>query len=124
MAQERRRCGRCGEGELRPIREQALRGFGRETTWQCDACELTVKLLSPGGRLLMGALALVMTGAVPYAAVTSRVARESQRPWIVALIALLALALVVLFVRDTARQRRHPGLPRGSKGETDGEPKA
>jgi len=103
-----RACGFCGEGELRPTAEQMLRGGGRETTWTCGTCGQSVKLVSPLGRLVLGAVALCITAAVPWAAVTDRVARESERGWIVFLLACLALVMIFLYVRDTRRQRRHP----------------
>lgn len=100
-------CGFCGEGELQVTGDQALRGGGRETTWTCGECGQSVKLLSPLGRVTMGAIAAFMTAAVPWVAVTDRVARESERVWMVLFVAVLAALLVFLFVRDTRRQRRH-----------------
>lgn len=105
-------CGFCGEGRLRVTSEQALRGGGRQTTWTCAECGQSVKLLSPLGRFTLGALALFMTGAVPYVAVTDKVSRESERPWMVLFVAALAAALICLFVLDGRRQRRHAVEPR------------
>ena len=107
---ERRRCAACETGEMHSVREQALRGGGRELTWQCGECSHTVKMLSPAGRLVMFVVSLAMAAAVPWVAVTDRVAHEGERWWMLALVAALAAALIALFVRDEKRQRRYPYL--------------
>ncbi len=103
-----RRCGFCDDGELTSTGGQALRGGGREEIWTCGACGSSVKLLDPVARVVVTILGVAMTACVPWAAVTSRVRDESERPIIVLLIAALAAALIALLVRDTRRQRRHP----------------
>lgn len=85
-----------------------MRGGGRQETWTCRECGLSVKLLDPWARIVFGVLTAGSLAVVPYAAVTERVARESERPWIVALLASFAIAMAVLFVRDLRAQRRHP----------------
>jgi hydrogenase-4 membrane subunit HyfE len=67
-----------------------------------------VKLLDSSGRALLALLSVAFVAAVPWAAVTSKVQNESERPIIVLLVAALAAALVGLFVIDTRRQRKHP----------------
>ncbi len=103
-----RTCGFCNEGELQLSQNQALRGGGREGSWSCTKCGATVKLLDPAGRLVATIVAVAMTAAVPWVAVTSKVQKESERPLLVLLVAALAAALIALVVRDTRRQRRHP----------------
>lgn len=103
-----RRCGYCGEGTLYLGKQQQLRGAGSEGHWTCEKCLMTVKLLDPMGRLLFGVLTVAFVGLIPYMAVTDRVANESDRPWLVAGVAALALALGVLWLRDSRAQRKHP----------------
>ena len=103
-----RACGFCEEGELQLTTNQALRGGGREGTWTCNKCGCSVKLLDGNGRVVVTLLAVAMTAAVPWAAVTRRVADESERPIIVLMIAALAAAMIALLVRDNRRQKQHP----------------
>jgi hypothetical protein len=103
-----RTCGFCTDGELQQTKTQALRGGGREGTWTCASCGNSVKLLDPGGRALFTIVTVLITAAVPWAALTSKVKDESERPLIVLLMAALAAALIGLLVVDTRRQRRHP----------------
>lgn len=103
-----RTCGFCKEGELQSTSVQALRGGGREGTWTCDTCGASVKLLDPAGRLVVTIVAVLMTALVPWAAVTSRVQDESERPLIVLLVAAVAAALIGLIARDVRRRRQHP----------------
>lgn len=107
----KRRCGACGEGTLEEISGVALRGGGREITLQCGACGTTVKLLSPLGQLTFIGLAAFFTLATPFAMVTDRVARESERPWIVLLLAGMAASMIGVVVLDVRKGRRHPPLP-------------
>src|ERR1051326_3872038 len=95
-----RTCGFCHEGELHLTGNQALRGGGREGTWSCNKCGISVKLLDPGARVVVTLLAVAMTAAVPWAALTSKVEHESERPILVLLIAALAGAMIWLLVRD------------------------
>ena len=90
------------------MKNQALRGGGPEGRWRCNKCLTSVKLLDPVGRIGCAVLAVLMTAAGPWAAVTSRVQRESERTWIVLLLGALAAALIAIFVVDTKRQRKHP----------------
>lgn len=87
--------------------QQALRGGGTEGKWTCDACLMNVKLLDPLGRIVFGVVTALSLGIVPYMAVSDR-AREADRLWLVAGTAVLAVTLVVLFVRDLKQQRLHP----------------
>lgn len=79
--------------------------------WQCKSCGASIKLLDPVGRVVVGLLTVLLGAGVPYVAVTSKVQDESERPWIVLLLAALVAALAVLLVRDTRRQRKHPLKP-------------
>jgi hypothetical protein len=103
-----RACGFCNEGELQLTGNQALRGGGREGTWTCNKCHGSVKLLDPNGRVVMTIVAAAMTAAVPWAAVTSKVQDESERPIIVLLIFALAATLIALLARDHRLQKKHP----------------
>lgn len=107
----KRRCGACGEGLLEPVSEVGLRGGGREITWQCGTCGTTVKLLSPLGQLTFFVLSAFFVLAVPFAMVTDRIARQSERPWIVLLLAVVAAWLVGVLVLDVRKGRKHPPLP-------------
>jgi hypothetical protein len=104
----KRACGFCEDGDLELTKNQALRGGGREGTWTCNKCGCSVKLLDPSGRVVVTLLAVAMTAAVPWTAVTSRVKDESDRPLIVLLVAALAGAMIWLLVRDNKRQRKYP----------------
>ena len=104
----RRACGFCNEGDLQLTGNQALHGGGREGTWTCNQCGSSVKLLDPVGRVVVMVLAVALTAAVPWAAVTSRVQHESERPILVLLVAALAAAIAALLVRDHRRQKKHP----------------
>ena len=68
------------------------------------------QLLDAPGRLVFGLLTVASIALVPYMAVTDRVARESERPWMIAGVAVLALALSVIFARDAKAQKKHPPL--------------
>jgi hypothetical protein len=105
-----RRCGYCDEGTLYLGKQQALRGGGTEGQWTCEACLMSVKLLDPTGRVVFGVITAASIALVPYMAITDRVARESERPWMVAGVAALAVVLAVLFVRDHRAQRKHPWI--------------
>jgi hypothetical protein len=106
-----RACGFCGDGELQLTKSQDLRGGGREGTWTCNTCGISVKLLDPAGRAVMTLLSVAFVAAVPWVAVTSRVKDESERPLMVLMVAALAGALIALLVRDSRRQRKHPLKP-------------
>ena len=100
-------CGFCNEGDLQLTGNQALRGGGREGTWTCNTCGGSVKLLDPVGRIVVMVLTIALAAAVPWAAVTSKVEHESERPILVLLVAALAAGIGALLVRDNRRQKKH-----------------
>lgn len=80
----------------------------RELRWECRACGANVTLMVPLAQVLFAGLSLFFLAAAPWAAVTDRVAQESQRPIFVVIALGMAIWMGTLFALDVRKRRASP----------------
>ena len=102
-----RQCAACSARELR-LAAQPLMPGRRELRWECRACGANVTFMVPLGQAIFAGLSLFFLAAAPWAAVTDRVAQESQRPVFVLIMLGMALWMGSMFVLDLNKRRKNP----------------
>lgn len=80
----------------------------RELRWECRACGANVTFMVPLAQVLFLGLSLFFLAAAPWAAVTDRVARESERPVFVLIALGMAFWMGALFVLDVLKRTKNP----------------